>query len=239
MTKNIKPKSRVVSILSKLSHELKTPIHGVKGISSYLLENWDSLSNSEKKKYLSILVETSENLTCLLNSILTNQSDKDAIEFYFERIDLIQTTKDTVEKSKSLNLTKNKITIGFEANDEKCYTLADKFWISQLLSNVIFNAVNYSNHGKIIVSASLDKADEMDVCLISVKDEGIGIAKEELSSIFDPFIRGSRGQEIDGDGLGLTICREIVEAHDGQIFALNNSDIGSTIAFYIPIKQSD
>ena len=54
MTKNIKPKSRVVSILSKLSHELKKPIHGVKGISSYLLENWDSLSNSEKKKYLSI-----------------------------------------------------------------------------------------------------------------------------------------------------------------------------------------
>ena len=239
MTKNIKPKSRVVSILSKLSHELKTPIHGVKGISSYLLENWDSLSNSEKKKYLSILVETSDDLASLLNSILTNQSDKDAIEFNFERIDLIQTIKDTVEKSRKLNLIKNKITIGFEANDEKCYTLADKFWISQLLSNVIFNAVNYSNHGKIIVSARLDKVDEIAVCLISVKDEGIGIAQEELSSIFDPFIRGSAGQEVDGDGLGLTICREIVEAHDGKIFALNNSDIGSTITFYIPIKQSD
>ena len=72
MAKNIKPKNVVVSILSKLSHELKTPIHGVKGISSYLLDNWDNLSNSEKKKYLSVLVETSDNLTPLLNSILTN-----------------------------------------------------------------------------------------------------------------------------------------------------------------------
>jgi signal transduction histidine kinase len=72
MAKNIKPKNVVVSILSKLSHELKTPIHGVKGISSYLLDNWDNLSNSEKKKYLSVLVETSDNLTSLLNSILTN-----------------------------------------------------------------------------------------------------------------------------------------------------------------------
>ncbi|MCF8494531.1 MAG: HAMP domain-containing histidine kinase [Rickettsiaceae bacterium] len=236
MAKNIKPKNVVVSILSKLSHELKTPIHGVKGISSYLLDNWDNLSNSEKKKYLSVLVETSDNLTSLLNSILTNQSDKDAIEFNFEQIDLIQTIKNTVEKSKNLNLTKNKITIGFETNDEKCYTMADKFWISQLLSNIIFNAVNYSNHGKIIVSARLDKVDEIPVCLISIKDEGIGIAKEELSSIFEPFIRGSSNQEIDGDGLGLTICREIVEAHKGKIFALNNSDISSTIAFYIPIK---
>jgi signal transduction histidine kinase len=122
MAKNIKPKNVVVSILSKLSHELKTPIHGVKGISSYLLDNWDNLSNSEKKKYLSVLVETSDNLTSLLNSILTNQSDKDAIEFNFEQIDLIQTIKNTVEKSKNLNLTKNKITIGFETNDEKCYT---------------------------------------------------------------------------------------------------------------------
>ena len=236
MAKNIKPKNVVVSILSKLSHELKTPIHGVKGISSYLLDNWDNLSNSEKNKYLSVLVETSDNLTSLLNSILTNQSDKDAIEFNFEQIDLIQTIKNTVEKSKNLNLTKNKITIGFETNDEKCYTMADKFWISQLLSNIIFNAVNYSNHGKIIVSARLDKVDEIPVCLISIKDEGIGIAKEELSSIFEPFIRGSSNQEIDGDGLGLTICREIVEAHKGKIFALNNSDISSTIAFYIPIK---
>ena len=123
MAKNIKPKNVVVSILSKLSHELKTPIHGVKGISSYLLDNWDNLSNSEKKKYLSVLVETSDNLTSLLNSILTNQSDKDAIEFNFEQIDLIQTIKNTVEKSKNLNLTKNKITIGFETNDEKCYTI--------------------------------------------------------------------------------------------------------------------
>jgi len=245
MTKNIKPMfleeirpkaEFVVSILSKLGHELKAPIHGIGGISSYLLDNWSSLSDSEKKKYLSALIETSDNLTSILNSVLINQKDKDAIEFNFERIDLIQTMKHTVEKCKNLYLTKNKITIGFEANDEKCYMMADKFWISQLLSNLISNAVNYSNQGKITVSARLDKVDKIDSCLISVKDEGIGIAKEELGSIFDPFIRGSISREINGNGLGLTICREIVEAHDGKIFASNNSDIGSTIVFYIPIK---
>jgi signal transduction histidine kinase len=233
----IKPKTDIrVSILSKLSHELKTPIHGISGISSYLLDNWSNLSDSDKKKYLSSLVEASSHLTSLLNSMLTNSSDKDEIEFNFEKIDLIETIKYAVEKSRNLNFTKNKITIDFETKDKECYTIADKFWITQLLSNLISNAVNYSDQGKITISAQLVKIDSIDSCLISVKDEGIGIAKEALNTIFDPFNRGSIGQEIKGDGLGLTICREIVEAHDGKIFASNNPDIGSTIEFFIPIK---
>ncbi len=233
----IMPKTGVrVPILSKLSHELKTPIHGISGISSYLLDNWNDLTDSDKKKYLSSLVEASDNLTSLLNSILTNSSDKDEIEFNFKKIDLIETIKYSVERCKNLNFIKNEITINFETKDEKCYAIADKFWITQLLSNLIFNAVNYSDQGKVTVSAQLTKIDNMDSCLISVKDEGIGIAKEALSTIFDPFNRGSIGQEIQGAGLGLTICREIVEAHDGKIFASNNSDIGSKIEFFIPIK---
>ena len=233
----IKPKTDIrVSILSKLSHELKTPIHGISGISSYLLDNWSNLSDSDKKKYLSSVVEASSQLTSLLSSMLTNSSDKDEIELNFEKIDLIETIKYAVEKSRNLNFTKNEITIGFETKDKECYTIADKFWITQLLSNLISNAVNYSDQGKITISAQLVKIDSIDSCLISVKDEGIGIAKKALNTIFDPFNRGSIGQEIKGDGLGLTICREIVEAHDGKIFASNNPDIGSTIEFFIPIK---
>ena len=102
----IKPKTDIrVSILSKLSHELKTPIHGISGISSYLLDNWSNLSDSDKKKYLSSLVEASSHLTSLLNSMLTNSSDKDEIEFNFEKIDLIETIKYAVEKSRNLNFT--------------------------------------------------------------------------------------------------------------------------------------
>lgn len=245
MTQNIKPmffeeirpKADIrVSILSKLGHELKTPIHGISGISSYLLGSWNDLSDSDKKKYLSSLVEASDNLTSILNSILTNSSDKDEIEFNFEEIDLIETIKCAVEKCKNLNFIKNELSIEFEIKNQKCYAIADKFWITQLLSNLIVNAVNYSDKGKITILAQLAKVDNMNNCLISVKDEGIGIAKEELNSIFDPFNRGSIGQEIQGDGLGLTICREIVEAHGGKIFASNNSDVGSKIEFFIPVK---
>ncbi len=236
---DIRPKTDIrVSILSKLSHELKTPIHGISGISSYLSDNWNDLSDSDKKKYLSFIVEATSNLTSLLNSILNNSGNKDEIEFNFEEIDLIETIKYAVERCKNLNFIKKAITISFETKDEKCYAIADKFWITQLLSNLIFNAVNYSDQGKITVATQLVKVDNVDSCFISVKDEGIGIAKEALSTIFDPFNRGSIGQEIQGVGLGLTICREIVEAHNGKIFASNNSEIGSKIEFFIPIKRS-
>ncbi len=237
LLEDITPKADIkVSILSKLSHELKTPIHGISGISSYLLDNWNDLGDLEIEKCLSIIVEASSNLTALLNSILNSPSDKDELEFHFDKIDLIQTTKYAVERCKNLNLTKNKITIDFETNDNKCYAMADKFWINQLLSNLILNAVNYSDQGKITVSAQLGKVGNMDSCIISVKDEGRGIGKEELTSIFEPFNRGSINQEVEGTGLGLTICREIVEAHNGKIFASNNSDKGSTIEFSIPTK---
>ena len=97
----------------------------------------------------------------------------------------------------------------------------------------MFNAINYSINGIITVTLVQNSKE----CIISIQDEGIGILNEELDSIFTPFNRGSNKDNTgDGTGLGLTICREIVEAHNGYIKAFNNDGVGATVEFLIPIK---
>ena len=236
LLKDIKLKEgNQIPILSKITHELKTPIHGIRGILSYLVENWDDIRDDDKKKHLATVIEAGDNLNDLLNSLLINTNQKDELEFNFERINLIEIAESTVERYKNLSFTKNKISIEFESNNKECNVRVDKFWISQLLLNLVANAVNYSKEGKVVVSANVGKVGKIDVCTISVKDEGIGIAKGELKTIFNPFYRGSNDIETEGAGIGLAICKEIVEAHGGRISASNNKDVGSTVEFYIPI----
>ena len=101
---DIRPKTDIrVSILSKLSHELKTPIHGISGISSYLSDNWNDLSDSDKKKYLSFIVEATSNLTSLLNSILNNSGNKDEIEFLIVKCSYLY-AKNSIDEKKEERL---------------------------------------------------------------------------------------------------------------------------------------
>lgn len=247
MTKQAKPFSleeltresqeNEISFLLKLGHELKTPIHGINGISSYLNENWDQLDDSTRRKSVDAILSASEELAEMVDSLLSRINNQEQIIFNFIELDLVATTKKAIKTCKNLHINRNDLEITLESTVAQCWTIADPFWYGQLLTNLLSNSINYSKNGVITVKLKPEKINGIDHCTVSVQDEGIGIPETELTSIFTPFNRGSRkDMYAEGIGLGLTICREIVEAHGGTITALNNQTIGSTIKFSIPTK---
>ena len=169
--------------------------------------------------------------------MLSDSRKKNRIKFYFERINVVQVTKLIVEKCKNLCLAKNEIEIDIETNIEHCFTTIDKFWIDQLLINLISSAACHSNQGRITVFVRQERAE----CIISIIDERPEVSQEELDHMFDSFYVGLNEMQTSGAVIGMSpaICREIVEAHNGKIFASNNPDKGLTVEFSIPILDKN
>lgn len=229
-----------ISFLLKLSHELKTPIHGISGISEYLSENWENLDNKTRKSSVVAILKASNSLAELLDSLLKKAHNNEKIGFDFRLIDLVKEAKSVVNLCQDLNINRKNIDIRVDSELAECYSMADPFWYRQLLTNLISNAINYSTKGTIYVIFKTQIINGINNYVVAVKDEGIGIPEEELQTIFAPFNRGSSGDKyMKGTGIGLSICSEIVAAHFGSIYASNNKNVGSTIKFVVPIKMEN
>lgn len=222
--------------LGKLIHELKTPIHGIKGLSEYLYDHWNSIESDDKKMgILKTIIETGDNLSNIVNHMLQNLDNTEQLEFNFTEVDLVSIIKEAIEKCTNLSSMGTKqLNLNFHSSLEVYLIKGDSFWLGQLLINLITNAINHSNSPDILISLRTENIDENERCIVSVKDNGIGIAKEHLAYIFTPFnnVPGKNTNGYNSTGLGLSICREIVEAHNGQISAFNNEDKGATIEFF-------
>ncbi|MDX1916642.1 MAG: ATP-binding protein, partial [Rickettsiaceae bacterium] len=108
----------------------------------------------------------------------------------------------------------------------------DKAYITQMLDNLIINAITYCKKGKIHISLSLNK----DNIKFVIQDEGIGIPKKELYEIFDPFTVSSKTKTpAGGRGVGLAMCKRILEVHEGTITADSNGEIGASFTVSLPI----
>ena len=230
----IKPSAQDISVFSKLGHEMKVAVHGINGVASYMHNNWDSLDENVKQKNMKVIMDTSNNLRDLLEALLTRDGRTQKLEFNFQNTDIVNVAKLATTYFRDLNSSNEHIKIDFNSELAECVCIADQFWLTQLITNLLSNAVNYSEKGVITVQLR----QKSDKCIISVKDEGVGIPENELNSIFKPFQGGSNQStnEYYSTGLGLAICREIIEAHGGAINASNNETVGSTIEFFIPIK---
>lgn len=221
-----------VSVLSKLSHELKTPVHGIKGVANYLYDNWQKMDENNKLKCVKAIIEVSDNLNLILASIVENIDNKENIKFNFVDADLIKIIKSAIKKCKNLYLNQEDLSINLHTELTSCSSRVDVFWINQLIINLLSNAINYNEQG--VININVHK--NIQYYVISVKDDGAGVDQKYLNSIFDPYNKGEINNIKEGStGLGLTICREIVEAHKGKIVAYN-SETGFTIEFTIPIK---
>jgi len=118
-----------------------------------------------------------------------------------------------------------------------CAGFADKDKISQVLMNLVENAIKYGKDGGNII-ASIYKTDDKHV-LIEISDDGIGISEEHLPRIFERFYRTDRGRSrnVGGTGLGLAICKHIIEAHGQSMHVRSKPDIGTTIGFSLDAKK--
>lgn len=223
--------------LQNLSHEIKTPIFAIQGYIDTLLNG--ALENPEiSVKFLQNASRNVERMVHLINDldeITRLESGEQALHYQnFIMQDLLRDVFETLsQKAKEKNIQLS-IKKGCEQPIE---VFADKEKISRVLINLIDNAIKYGKAGG-YVTAGIYKTDEKHV-LTEITDNGIGIAEEYLTRVFERFFRTDvgRSRNVGGTGLGLAICKHIVEAHDQTIHVRSKPDVGTTIGFTLAAKK--
>ncbi len=217
--------------LQNLSHEFKTPVFAIQGYVESLLDG-GMLDPEINKRFLN---NTSKNIERLTNLILDLDeiSKLESGEIVIAKTNfVVQELIKEVFESLSLKMINKNITAGIKKGCEApLFVFADKEKIKQVFINLIDNAIKYGKPGGII-SASIYTMDEMHI-LIEISDDGIGIPEIHIPRIFERFYRtdAGRSRDVAGSGLGLSICKHIIEAHNQNIHVRSSEGVGTTIGF--------
>ncbi len=227
-------------LLSYISHELRTPITSIAG---YLTAITDGTLSSHEEKMEAMDIITSKTLT--LKKLIDDLDQLTKIETHQFSMDFATYTAAEAAEMMIDSSISDARSAGFEVvlnYDESLlaahWLIIDADRINQVFSNLINNSIKYSDTAKNLwVTFGIDDNEENFV--VSVRDEGIGIKAKHLPHIFDRFYRADTRENtehtIGGRGLGLTLCREIIKAHQGEMFAESTYGSGSTFTFIIPI----
>ena len=220
--------------ISIAAHELKTPLTSIHGFSQ-LLQNRDIAKNQKKReKYLKIMDHETLRLSKIVNDMLDlSRLDLNAVTFDISKVDMnkiiedIRTEMNIQAKAKGLE-----IEYSLERSLPKIIT--DKERLTQILMNLINNAVKYTPKGKITVKVSMEGKDMHFI----VKDTGLGIAKNNQDKIFGRFyqVDSSYTRSAGGVGLGLSLCKEFVEVLGGKLWCESAPGKGSEFHFTLPLK---
>ncbi|MDH5559750.1 MAG: ATP-binding protein [Deltaproteobacteria bacterium] len=218
--------------LANTTHELKTPLHGIIGLSESILSKSKSNLNSKEKENISLISNSGRRLLTLVESLL----DLSSIKFGNVRLDLkpvdLKKTVDIVLTFSQTLVMNKKLTLINDVPEKLPKIEADENRLEQILYNLISNAIKHTEEGEIVVSAVTQNRD----LKITVSDTGIGINFNKEDSIFDPFVLGKdEKSQFHGVGLGLSICRSLVELHRGKIAFESTVGKGTEFFFTIPL----
>lgn len=220
--------------VSNVSHELRTPLASIR-VFGELLRLGRVEDPGKIREYGDYIETESRRLTQLINNILDFSKIESGCKNYrFERADVTELVTETL-RTFEVRLRQHGFQVAFEGPRQPLPpVLLDPGAIAQSLNNLLDNAMKYSN-GEKEVAVSLRR--EGGLAVISVKDRGFGIPKDEQQKIFDRFHRVSTGllHDVKGSGLGLAIVRHIVEAHRGRVTVESRPGEGSTFSIHLPI----
>ncbi len=225
--------------LANMSHEIRTPINGVIGFSELLKS--DDLSAENRHQYLSIIEGNSKHLLSLISDIIdVAKMEANELKINYENCEVAKMIAELEINYNHLKSSENKSQIQFIAHvPEKLKNLniiTDSTRIRQVLANLLNNALKFSEKG--VISFGFDvKGSEL---VFFVKDQGIGIAAENTSDIFERFkqIGLSQKSNIGGSGLGLAICKGIVALFGGSIAVKSELNVGTEFTFTIPLNEA-
>lgn len=225
--------------LANVSHEIRTPINGIVGMTTLLSQD---ISPAEQHAYLTAIRTAAENLKVIINDILDLASIESG-KIHYERIDfemrhLLQTLTDTFQ----VQTTEKGLDLRLElASETDKHFVGDPVRVTQILTNLVSNAVKFTHHGTITVRCKLEKkSGQMHHIRFEVEDTGIGIPPEKLSSIFESFTQADASitRKYGGTGLGLTIARQLVGVQHGKIMVNSESGKGSRFTVILPFPLS-
>ncbi|BCE02043.1 hybrid sensor histidine kinase/response regulator [Marinicellulosiphila megalodicopiae] len=224
--------------LAKMSHEIRTPLNGILGIAE-LLKN--SKLNSEQKTYVQTIKDSGTSLLSLINDILDHSKIESG------KLELENTTynlKLIIEQCKNTFLHEaNRKNIQLISNIDPNipdYLLGDSNRLRQVIINLLGNAFKFSDHGKIEVNVQLIRSKAPLLLKFEIIDQGIGIPEHIQQTLFEEYQQAdsSTSRKYGGTGLGLTICKQLVELMDGTIGIFSKPDKGSTFWFTISAQTS-
>lgn len=220
--------------VANVSHELKTPITSIQAYSETLIEN-DMVEGEMGNKFLNVINEEAQRMTRLVNDLLLlSNYDSQNITLDLHPHDWIDMIKRSISKLELMAKEKQQ-SIVFEHDDQTLISLFDLHRMEQVLINLISNAIKYSpEQTQIDIHISKNKDD----IVVKIADCGEGIAEEHLPHIFDRFYRVDKGRSraTGGSGLGLSIVKQIVELHHGEISVVSKPNAGTIFTITIPIK---
>lgn len=226
-------------LLSTVSHELNTPLAAIKGFATFLLDNDEKLEQTEKRELLQEIYAASDRLTNLIDHLL----EFSRIESGNLSVNPVPTAiTDVIDGALShIKIREPSLELILDIQANLPLVLVDPWRFRQVVDNLLDNALKYTPASKTIwlkVSPDIDKP--LHMVRLTIRDNGPGIAEDQLETVFEPFKQSNRdgGHHTQGFGLGLAICRRIIETHHGRIWAEATPGEGATLILTLPVAKN-
>jgi len=220
-------------LIANISHDLKTPITSIRGYVQGLMEGVANTPEKESK-YIYTIYNNAIQMDRLIDELfLFSKLDLNQLEFDFEDVDIGAYLHDCVEdKGYDLDMKGIKLIYSPQYNSSQP-VWADRLRLQRVINNIIVNAEQHMDPAKSQALLEIILSENNDEAIVEIKDNGTGIAAEKLPYIFDRLYRGdpSRNRQNNGSGLGLSIARQIIEAHSGRIWVKSEINVGTSIIF--------
>ncbi len=219
--------------LAQIGHEIRTPLNAIKGFGELLADETVGELNPAQKKYMGKITDNAQKLLLVVNQILDwAKMESDQIVLEKQPMNLCRVAEE-VGNLLELRMQEKQLTYTVQEAD---WANVNGDWsrLREVLVNLVSNSVKFTDHGGHITVAFEQKDDYL---LTHVTDDGCGILQEKAAQLFEPFSKGAdRPGEEKNSGLGLWICRSIIELHDGHIWVKSEPGSGTTFSFALPCK---
>jgi PAS domain S-box-containing protein len=222
-------------VISAVSHELRSPLTSVKGFTSTLLNKWDRFDDDTKKHLLATINSDADRVTRLLGELLdVSRIEAGRLQLRRQLLGIDEVAERVVSRIQPQS---EEHVLKLNLPPQLPEVFADPDKVEQVLTNVLENAVKYTDRGVVEVTGAADG----DHVLVSVADQGEGIPEEQRQSVFGKFFRrlGDRRDNPTGTGLGLYISKGLVEAHGGRMWVDEAPGGGAQFTFTLPTSGPD
>ncbi len=235
-TEDYAPEEDQLDFISFAAHELRGPITVIHGYLDVLEEELEPKLEKDQAALLDRLIVSTNRLSSYINNIL-NASKYDRRHFQVHPVETsVEAIYATINDDMQLRATSQNRLLSIDIPADLPKVAADKNAISEVFSNLIDNAIKYSNEGGHVTVSAKQAGEFIEV---SITDRGIGIPSNVLPNLFHKFYRSHRSREtVAGTGIGLYICKAIIDSHGGSVGVRSTERSGSTFTFTLPLYDS-